>query len=184
MIYAKNNFKQLKVQLRKGMKAAPKAQQRASYRAAQMARTEMVRAARETYLVTAKSLRETMDIKKNSESYSIVSRGGMLALTRFKVGPNKNPNPPKRPKNGLNVTIKRGQKHKLDKSGFVARMKSGHVNVFFRSGKSSLPIEPRFGPGAPIMLGNEEVVQRGKDTFDEVSKQRFAHELDRLIGGK
>lgn len=178
MIYSKNNFRQMKAELKKIGKKATKAQSSAAYRAAQSARTEMVSAARETYVVKAAELRETLEIKKNSDSYFLESKGGMFALAKFKVS---NRDVKKRPKKGLNVTVKKGQKKRLNRDGFVAQMRSGHFNVFFRRGKEKFPIDQRFGPGAPIMLGKEEVVDRAKQKFADVYEKRLEHELNRNL---
>lgn len=178
MIYSKNNFRQMKTQLKKVGKIASQAQKAASYRAAKSAGTEMVKAARERYVVKAGDLKSTLTIKANSDSYSLISKGGMFALAKFKLS---NRDPAKRPKKGISVTVKKGKKMRLNKGAFVARMKSGHVGVFIRRGKKSTPIDERFGPGAPIMLGNEEVIDRGQERFREVYNQRVEHELDRRL---
>lgn len=179
MITSKSGLRKLKAQLKKVGKEAERAQRSASYRASQSARTEMVKAARETYTVKAGDLNKTFKIKEHYGSFFLTSRGGMTALAKFKA---TNKTPGKRPKRGISVTVKKGQKKRLNQSGFLARVKkNGYVNIFFRRTEKRYPLDQRFGPGAPIMLGNEEVIKRGKKKYGTEYEKRLEYELNREL---
>lgn len=73
-------------------------------------------------------------------------------------------------------------------NAFTAKMKSGHIGIFRRTGGSQedwgLPIQEIMGSSFPQMVGNtgvsEELIKGAADTFEN----RFEHELERIIAGK
>lgn len=155
---------------------------RAINRAAESARTNASRSARETYIIKHKDVISTIKIKKanpNDLQADIKSRGFANKLINFKVNPNKPQPKRKRP---LVLSVKRGSQ-KTMRNGFVAQMSSGHVNVFTRVSKRRLPVQGHFGPSIPQMLGNESVVSFVENKAIQVLDTRLEHEIKRLLGG-
>ena len=57
--------------------------------------------------------------------------------------------------------------------------------VFQRKGATRLPIEPRYGPSVPQMVGNENIVEDIQSEMRDTFQRRIDHEATRLIrGGK
>ena len=57
--------------------------------------------------------------------------------------------------------------------------------VFQRKGATRLPIEPRYGPSVPQMVGNENIVEDIQSEMRDTFQRRIDHEAMRLIkGGK
>lgn len=155
---------------------------RAINRAAEAARTQAGRSARETYVIKHKDVIDTIKIKKanpNDLHADIRSRGSVIKLTSFKVNPKKPQPNRKRP---ITVSVKKGSS-KTIKNGFVAETKNGHVNVFTRVSNKRLPIRGHFGPSVPQMLGNESVVRFVENRAIDVLDSRLNHEINRMMGG-
>ena len=157
---------------------AEKALSRSINRALDSAKTEAVRAVAEEYTVKQKQIRPTMRVKKSSTSNleaEIVSTGGSLNLMEFKVTPRSDTTGNRR--QPIRVQVKRGGGGKLTRS-FVH---SGRV--YEREGESRLPIRPLSGPAAPVMLNNEQVVDRVTDKAIETVDKRLDHEINRILDG-
>lgn len=159
----------------------PKVIVRAINRAAESARTEASRKVREKYYVKHSDVISTIKIYKASPadySATIISKGHVLALPKFRVTP-REPEPKR--KKSIIVRVKRGGGGPLP-GAFVAQMKSGHVGVFKRVGKPRLPIEQKYGPSVPQMLGSPSVSQWIEEKAQETLEKRLDHEINRLLG--
>lgn len=70
---------------------------------------------------------------------------------------------------------------------FVARMKSGHVGLFERTGgltsEGSEEIQEKMGSSVPQMLGNEEVQEKLARESMEKFEERLDHEILRILNG-
>lgn len=155
---------------------------RAINRAAEAARTQAGRSVRETYTIKHRDVLNTIKIKKasaNDLTADIRSRGSARKLMDFRVNP-KAPQP--RRKKLVSVSVKKGS-NKSIKNGFVAKMTSGHMNVFARTSKKRLPIKGLYGPSVPQMLGNESVANYVERRAMEVLDTRLEHEINRMLGG-
>lgn len=162
--------------------AAPKAMARAINRATESARTEAARKVRALYYITQKDVTSTIKIYKASPSdlsAMVLSRGNLIALTKFRVTPKK-PQPKRRRE--IIVRVKRGGGGVVKKA-FVARMKSGHIGVFKRAGERRYPIDQMYGPSIPEMLGNSSVTGWVEEKARERLDQRLDHEINRLLEG-
>lgn len=69
---------------------------------------------------------------------------------------------------------------KYDNKPFLAKMKSGHIGVWVRTGKGKQPIEQHMGPGVGGLFGSKSIMDRIK-TF---VKDKFATEFNRLLNLK
>ncbi|KYD02640.1 hypothetical protein B4102_0234 [Heyndrickxia sporothermodurans] len=155
---------------------------RAINRSAEAARTQAAKSARQTYIIKHKDIISTIRIKKatpNSLFADIRSRGFVIKLINFKVNPGRPQPNRKRP---ITASVKRGSE-KTIKNGFVAQMRSGHINVFTRVSKRRFPIKGHYGPSVPQMLGNKSVEQAVEERAEVILDKRLDHEINRLFGG-
>lgn len=163
--------------------AAPRAMSNAINRATDSAKTEAARKAREQYYITHKDVLSTMKMYRASAqdlTASVVSRGNLIALPKFRVTPAK---PQPRRKKPITVRVKRGQGGPVRKA-FVAGMRSGHTGVFMRSGKKRFPIEQMFGPSVPQMLESRSVNAWVSQKANETLDKRLDHEINRVLEGQ
>jgi hypothetical protein len=155
---------------------------RAINRSAEAARTQAARSARETYNVKYQAILKTIKIQKAYPGFlqaSVRSVGSPLSLMKFKVEPNR---PQPKRKTPILVSVKKGSR-KPFKDGFVAQMRSGHLNVFARTTKKRFPIKDFYGPPIPKMLGNESVIRYVEEKAMDVLDTRLEHEINRMLGG-
>ncbi len=87
--------------------------------------------------------------------------------------------------NGLyTVNVKRDNSGETLKHVFRAEMKSGHIGLFERYGKSSLPIKQLMGPSVPQMMGaNETLPEAVGDDVRKVFEERMEHEITAILNG-
>lgn len=162
--------------------AAPKAMARAINRATESARTEAARKVRSMYYITQKDVKSTIKVYPASPgdlSALVVSRGNLIALTKFRITPKK---PQPKRKSDIIVRVKRGSGGPVKKA-FVAKMKSGHTGVFRRAGKQRYPINQMYGPSIPEMIGNPTVTGWVEEKARERLDQRLEHEIKRALEG-
>lgn len=155
---------------------------RAINRAAESARTEAGRKAREQYYIKQRDVVSTIRIRQATPddlAAIVISRGNLVPLTKFRVTPNR-PQPTR--KSPIIVRVKKGGGGPI-KHAFVARMRSGHLGVFNRAGKKRLPIMERYGPSVPEMLNSDTVSQYVEAKASEVLEKRLEHEIERVLGG-
>lgn len=160
---------------------APTVISRTLNRVAANAKTNIGRKTRETYVVKAKDINATMDVRKANKTTLnalIAFRGERVPLDKYRYSP-KNPRPGKPPK-ALKVAVKKdGTKELLH--AFVADINGN--KIFEREGKSRLPIKRLFGPAIPQMVGNEEVRNFVEKEAIEMYEKRLDHEIKRVIEG-
>jgi hypothetical protein len=160
---------------------APSVISSAINRAAQNAKTNATRKAREEYQVKAKDINETIKIRKatrKSLGAEVKSTGYRTPLIKFKVSPAQ-PRP-KNPPKVLKAAVKKdGLKSVL--GAFVSNINGN--KVFRRTTKSRLPIEQLFGPAVPQMLGNKDVRSFIESEAAKTLDKRIDHEINRVLEG-
>lgn len=142
-------------------------------------RASAVRRVRSQYDVRAGDIRGSMHISRSNIkniSGSIISKGGTLPLIDFKVNPKK-PNPRRRKPVFASVKKSGG----AIEGAFVAKMPNGHIGVYERAGISRYPIKQLYGPSAPQMLGNKNILDGLSEEAEETMLQRLSHETVRLL---
>lgn len=147
---------------------------RALNRALEGTRTDAVRAVRETYLIKAGDIRETITIKKAGKDdleARLTSRGSALGVQHFSVTPKT---ATKRPPIGVRVRIRKDSSPAPVPGAF---MTGRLVGVFVREGPARLPLRRLHGPAVPSMIGT---VVAERDLEPE-AYQRFTRELDHQI---
>lgn len=152
-------------------------------RSAEGARTAAVKKVRERYYVKAGDVSKTIKIHKASPNNPFViirSTGSPMALSKFSITPTK---PQPRRKKPIAARVLKSSGKKIIPGAFVAKMDSGHIGVFFRVGRSRLPIQQRYGPSVPQMLGHSSVVTHVEEMAKERLEERLNHEIERLLRG-
>ena len=155
---------------------AEKALSLAINRTLDSAKTEAVRAVSDEYTIKQKNVRPTLRVKKSNASTleaEIISEGSNINLMEFKVSPRTDTTGNKR--KPIRVQVKKGGGDTLTRA-FV-----WNGNVFEREGNTRLPISRLFGPAAPVMLNNEQVVERVQKKAVETVEKRLDHEVGRLL---
>lgn len=154
---------------------------RALNRAADGFPTDAIRSIRGLYHLPAGRIRKAFSIRhaevKHPEAVVTV-RGRPIPLYLFGARPAQ---PGRRPSSGVLVDVM-GRKA-VDGGTFIARMRSGHVGVFKRTGGAGrLPMHELFGPAIPTMMTeHEEIEDAAYDGIERRFNGRIDHEVDQLF---
>nr|DAX42067.1 MAG TPA: minor tail protein Z [Caudoviricetes sp.] len=109
------------------------------------------------YFISKANVKKTIDVKRATPSglsAFIRSKGGPVALTKFRVTPKR---PPKRKGRTVKAQVMRNGGGGTIANAFIARMGSGHIGAMYRKGADRYPIGQFHGPAVPSMLKNAEV---------------------------
>lgn len=109
------------------------------------------------YFISKANVKKTIDVKRATPSglsAFIRSKGGPIALTKFRVTPKR---PPKRKGRTVKAQVMRNGGGGTIPNAFIARMGSGHIGAMYRKGADRYPIGQFHGPAVPSMLKNAEV---------------------------
>lgn len=109
------------------------------------------------YFISKANVKKTIDVRKANPSglsAFIRSKGGPVALTKFRVTPKR---PPKREGRTVKAQVMRNGGGGTIPNAFIARMGSGHIGAMYRKGADRYPIGQFHGPAVPSMLKNAEV---------------------------
>lgn len=109
------------------------------------------------YFISKANVKKTIDVKRATPSglsAFIRSKGGPVALTKFRVTPKR---PPKRKGRTVKAQVMRNGGGGTIPNAFIARMGSGHIGAMYRKGADRYPIGQFHGPAVPSMLKNAEV---------------------------
>lgn len=109
------------------------------------------------YFISKANVKKTIDVKRANPSglsAFIRSKGGPVALTKFRVTPKR---PPKRKGRTVKAQVMRNGRGGTIPNAFIARMGSGHIGAMYRKGADRYPIGQFHGPAVPSMLKNAEV---------------------------
>ena len=137
-------------------------------------RRRAAKSVRKEYVVDRLGAMQDLKMNRATQAYlraTLKSVGTPIALFKFDTIP-KFPDVAK-----VRARVKKTSSHKSIESAFVAQMKTGHINVFERVGKSRFPIRGLYSPSLPQMYGNDEVIN---DVDEEVEK-RLDQELSKLL---
>lgn len=176
-------------------------------RAASALRGESVRAIRSKYDISAANIRSKQNISirysYGSESAAYIRFSGKkIPLYRYNGTTPKNPtaNESKTVAVRIDGTYKlvhpgvAASAHQLNgtsptkfENAFIARMSSGHVGIFERTGGVSSngkdQIKELQGSSVPQMLGNETVQNQLADVASAKFEERMEHEITRILNG-
>lgn len=168
---------------------APTVLYRALNRAAAAAKTEAKRDIAQEYYISQKNAGETMSISKASTaklSAELRSKGGPIALTKFKYSPKR---AVRHTKKGYSPSVysagveQSGGLKPLsgDPKAFIASFKSGHTGLMEREGSSRLPIKQLYGPAVPSMMKNERVIGKVQEKAMETLEKRLDAEVNNIL---
>lgn len=150
-------------------------------RALTRARTVIFKEVQGTYAIKKKVLDEytKTDIQKASTAdvCGIIRFAG-TQIPLFKYDPTN----PKYPIQGM--TVRAGQKTAtVFENAFIAKMKSGHLGIFERTSKPSLPIKEIMGSSMQAMAGSKEIMEKATEEANKTLDNRIDHEIHRLLNG-
>lgn len=136
----------------------------------------------EEYLVTKSNINKTIKVDKAGTTLSafIRSKGGPMALTKFRVTPKR---PPKRKGRTVIAQVMRNGGGGTIPNAFIARMRSGHIGAMYRKGADRYPIGQFHGPSVPSMLGSAKISAFVRDKAERELQKQMELALDALIGG-
>ena len=120
-------------------------------------RNTIVNKTTQDYFISKANVKKTIDVKRANPSglsAFIRSKGGPVALTKFRVTPKR---PPKRKGRTVKAQVMRNGGGGTIPNAFIARMGSGHIGAMYRKGADRYPIGQFHGPAVPSMLKNAEV---------------------------
>ena len=184
-----------------------KAVKSAMTRTVQNLRTNSGRVIRERYDISQKNIRADENIKVsytylNGVQAHIIFWGHKIPLYRYGGAKPKEPTPDVSRRVAAKINGKwllsnpgvAASGHQLNSTSptkfddaFVARMKSGHIGIFERTGdkteKGGDAIEELMGSSVPTMLGNEEVERKLSEKAVEKFDERLNHEVSRILNG-
>lgn len=160
--------------LERAPKKVPVIISRTLNRTLDMTKAEQIRRTRDIYEIKSGKLRENYRVKKSNPGSlfgEIVSTGSPIALEHFRLSRKKRSRVP------LKAAVKKGGMKSLG-DGFIA-YHDGHGGAFAREGAKRIPIERKFGPSAPQMLGEEGILEHLTGYSQEKFNERFQHEFER-----
>jgi len=169
--------RKIKTFLKSFGKPAEVAVARSLNRAIQGVRTDSAVEVRKEYNVKATPVKKSFRMERaglGALEAAAVASGRRIPLVDFGARP-KQPGG-RKPVDGVSVQVKK--ERKVLKHSFLARLKSGHVGVFQREGDARLPINQKFGPSIPEMIGNQEVVDRIQANAEQRFSKTLDHEID------
>lgn len=155
-----------------------KATSRALNRALQEGRTAATREVTRRYTVKAKEVRPTFKMHKASNSNleaDLTSTGENLPLSSFSHRPSTDTTGAARKQ--VRVGVKKGGLKPLGQA-FIHKGR-----VMQRLGQSRLPVEQKYGPAVPVILNNDEIVDKVVETMGKSVEKRLEHETNRLLNG-
>lgn len=165
-----------------------KALTRAVNRAAEAARAEAIRGATARYRVKTVDVRKTLNIRKgggNQPAAAISSTGSRIPLILFRVTPSQ-PTTGKRMTRPHKAAVLKGKAPEPVPGLFVARMRSGHLGAWHRTGEKTRNKKQKllenFGPSIPEMLGHESVIRAVEARAQAILGERLEHEIEFILG--
>ena len=149
-------------------------------RVSNMAKTRMIRNATKTYTVKYGELLKNLTVRKAFPHQligQIHSRGNYLGLDNFQLNPST-----RQGRTSVTAAVKSGSAFSLNDNTFIA-YRDGHLGAFERTGSGRLPIQRKYGPSAPQMLGPTNSLPDLEEFINKKTEERFFHELSRILLG-
>jgi len=153
-------------------KQFPRAGRSALNKLAASTRTFVSSEIRGTYNIKKSDLDPNISVfKATGNSLEARLRAGGKALKLLYFGARQT-------KTGVVAKVKKGGSFRIGR-GFIATMRSGHENVFMRTGKTRLPIKGLYGPRIAALFGSsymKNAVQNFVSVrFPEILKQELKY---------
>ena len=160
-------------------KGAQTAVNRAINRALMRGRTVASKSLRGRYTIKASDVKKSTRLRRpggTETSGQLVFSGPELTIAHFRIRPSG------RDTTGNNRQLVRVE---VERTG-LKPLKNAFVyngTVFQRKGATRLPIEPRYGPSVPQMVGNENITEGIQSEMRDTFLRRINQEAMRLIKG-
>lgn len=173
-------------------KKAPTILCRAVNRASEKSRTEAKREVSKKYFITQKNVLKTIRLAKASNttlSAKVTSKGGAIALSKFRVSPRRHVSKTKKGKASPSV-----YKAGVERAGglkplsgspkpFFSVMGSRHEGMMERVSNRRLPLKQLYGPAVPSMIKNEEVMRNIQKEATDTLEKRIDAEIKNILQG-
>lgn len=153
-------------------------------RANNTVRSETLKGITTVYAITRQNVRAETTIKVRTQSSdggivgTVLLAGHKIPLYRFNVSPTI---PIQRAT--VSAAVLAGNGRTPFQDAFIARMQSGHTDMFERDGSKRLPISEFMGPSTAQMAGNSIVLADVEEKAQEVINKRVEHEITRILNG-
>lgn len=137
-------------------------------------KTQTSKSIRKNYLVSAKNVKGTLNIKRASRSKLrgvLASQGSPLLLTAFRVRKNK--------RGPVKVQIRKQGGAKSVPGLFLGVSRNGYKGAMQRKKrKARYPLRIPYGPSVPQMFGAENVIGELTPLAEATLNERFLHEVE------
>lgn len=137
-------------------------------------KTQTSKSIRKNYLVSAKNVKETLNIKRASHSKLrgvLASKGSPLLLTAFRVRTNK--------RGPVKVQVRKLGGAKAVSGLFLGVSRKGYTGAMQRAQrKARYPLRIPYGPSVPQMFGSENVIGELTPLAEDTLNKRFLHEVE------
>lgn len=153
-------------------------------RANSTVRSETVKQITGVYAISAQNIRAETTIRVKTEKAesgvigTVSFAGYKLPLYRFNVTPTL---PIQRAE--VKAAVMRGNGQTPFVHAFIARMQSGHVGMFERVKKPSLPVREFVALSTAQMAENAVVLEQVEKKAQETVEKRIEHEITRILNG-
>ena len=141
-------------------------------------KTQTSKSIRKNYLVSAKGIKGTLNIKRASHAKLrgvIASQGRPMLLTAFRVRKNK--------RGPVKVQVRRQNSLKPVYGLFLGISRKGYVGAMQRTQrKARYPLRVPYGPSVPQMFGSENVISELTPLAEATLNERFLHEVEYRFG--
>jgi hypothetical protein len=140
-------------------------------RAATTVRAEASRRIRDRYNLKVSVIKNDLRLvraRRGELEAQVIARGAPIPLIQFGA---------RQTRAGVSVQVVRSNPRSILRRVFVARMKSGHVGVYERRGKSRLPIDERYTIGVPTMFAQRQIISALRGVAGERFRRELAREL-------
>ena len=137
-------------------------------------KTQTSKSIRKNYLVSAKNVKGTLNIKRASRSKLrgvLASQGSPLLLTTFRVRANK--------RGPVKVQVRKLGGAKAVPGLFLGVSRKGYTGAMQRAqSKARYPLRIPYGPSVPQMFGSENVIGELTPLAEATLNERFLHEVE------
>lgn len=137
-------------------------------------KTQTSKSIRKNYLVSAKNVKGTLNIKRASRSKLcgvLASKGSPLLLTAFRVRNHK--------RGPVKVQIRKQGVAKSVPGLFLGVSRNGYTGAMQRKKrKERYPLRIPYGPSVPQMFGAENVIGELTPLAEATLNERFLHEVE------
>ena len=137
-------------------------------------KTQTSKSIRKNYLVSAKNVKGTLNIKRASRSKLrgvLASQGSPLLLTTFRVRANK--------RGPVKVQVRKLGGAKAVPGLFLGVSRKGYTGAMQRAQrKARYPLRIPYGPSVPQMFGSENVIGELTPLAEATLNERFLHEVE------